>query len=58
MRLEIADVVGFYARVIFVNLMSFLQILGSLVQEMQKGIVVIYVPTAYNSASRPFEAAL
>jgi hypothetical protein len=38
--------------------MPFLQILGFLGQEMQKGIVVISVPTAVNEASWPFEAAL
>jgi hypothetical protein len=38
--------------------MPFLQILGFLGQEMQKGIVVISVPTVYEAASRPFVAAL
>jgi hypothetical protein len=46
----------FIARVIFVNFSAFTSILGFPGQEMVKGIVVIYVPTAFNLSSRPFEA--
>jgi hypothetical protein len=42
----------FIARVLFVNWAPLLQILGFPGQDMLKGIVVIYVPTAFNLAFR------
>jgi hypothetical protein len=39
-------------------LQCLLQILGFPAQGLQKSIVIISVPTVYNSASKPFVAAL